>query len=103
MAPVRVYHGAESPCLGFTPDLSGWSVEGFLRQGARIHADVEDFLRHVIESKTHPEQAYKSCKGILSFASRVGNDRLAGQPAAASRILRTLQLQRRRLDTAQPS
>lgn len=57
-------------------DLSGWSVEGFLRQGARIHADVEDFLRHVIESKTHPEQAYKSCKGILSFASRVGNDRL---------------------------
>lgn len=57
-------------------DLSGWSVDSFLRQGARIHADVEDFLRHVIESKAHPEQAYKSCKGILSFASRVGNDRL---------------------------
>lgn len=49
---------------------------GLPEAGARIHADVEDFLRHVIESKTHPEQAYKSCKGILSFASRVGNDRL---------------------------
>lgn len=70
------YTTEESHLASAHRDLSGWSSEGFLRQGARIHPDVEDFLRHVIESKAHPEQAYKSCKGILAFASRVGNDRL---------------------------
>lgn len=70
------YTTEESHLASAHRDLSGWSAEGFLRQGARIHPDVEDFLRHVIESKAHPEQAYKSCKGILAFASRVGNDRL---------------------------
>lgn len=29
-----------------------------------------------MEEKKHPEQAYKSCQGILSFARRVGNTRL---------------------------
>lgn len=31
----------------------------------------------VIENKQHPEQAYKSCAGILSLARKVGNQRLA--------------------------
>jgi hypothetical protein len=31
---------------------------------------------HVIENKQHPEQAYKSCTGILSLARKVGNARL---------------------------
>lgn len=70
------YTTEESHLASAHRDLSGWSVESFLRQGTRIHPDVEDFLRHVIEAKAHPEQAYKSCKGILAFASRVGNDRL---------------------------
>jgi len=30
----------------------------------------------VMEEKKHPEQAYKSCQDILSFARRVGNTRL---------------------------
>lgn len=30
----------------------------------------------MLAKKQHPEQAYKSCQGILSFAKRVGNDRL---------------------------
>lgn len=47
-----------------------------LISSARIHSDVEDFLRHVIESKAHPEQAYESCRGILSFVSRICHDRL---------------------------
>ncbi len=30
----------------------------------------------VFEHKQHPEQAYKSCSGILSLARKVGNARL---------------------------
>ena len=30
----------------------------------------------MIEVKVHPEQACKSCRGILNFASRVGEKRL---------------------------
>ncbi len=41
-----------------------------------IHPDVEAYIRQVMEEKKHPEQAYKSCQGILSFARRVGNTRL---------------------------
>jgi hypothetical protein len=37
---------------------------------------VTSFITKVIESKAHPEQAYKSCTGILSFVRRVGAKRL---------------------------
>jgi len=34
------------------------------------------YIQLVIENKQHPEQAYKSCTGILSLARKVGNQRL---------------------------
>ena len=42
----------------------------------RRNRAVERAIRQVMEEKKHPEQAYKSCQGILSFARRVGNTRL---------------------------
>jgi hypothetical protein len=30
----------------------------------------------VMEHKQHPEQAYKSCSGILSIVRKVGNERM---------------------------
>ena len=53
-----------------------WSAEKFINEAALIHADVAAYITKVIESKAHPEQAYKSCSGILSFARRVGIKRL---------------------------
>lgn len=41
-----------------------------------IHEDVAEYIAKVLEEKTYPEQAYKSCSGILSFSRRVGNERL---------------------------
>lgn len=41
-----------------------------------IHSDVGNYITKVIENKNHPEQAYKSVQGILSFARRVGVKRL---------------------------
>ena len=53
-----------------------WSAEKFIREAVVIHPDVAAYISKVIESKAHPEQAYKSCSGILSFVRRVGAKRL---------------------------
>jgi hypothetical protein len=37
---------------------------------------VKEFIIGLLENKQHPEQAYKSCMGVLSFAKKVGNERL---------------------------
>ena len=34
------------------------------------------YILKILDRKQHPEQAYKSCVGILGFAKKVGNDRL---------------------------
>jgi transposase len=56
--------------------VSEWTPEKFLEQAGEVHADVAEYIQLVIENKQHPEQAYKSCSGILSLAKRVGRDRL---------------------------
>lgn len=53
-----------------------WSPSFFLAEAAKIDPAVEEYIRQVLEKKQHPEQAYKSCQGILSFAKRVGSHRL---------------------------
>ena len=37
---------------------------------------MKAFIVHILERKQHPEQAYKSCMGVLSLAKKVGEDRL---------------------------
>lgn len=56
--------------------LSEWTAEKFIEQAKAIHAEVATYICKVIEGKSHPEQAYKSCSGILSLARKVGNQRL---------------------------
>ena len=48
----------------------------FLSQARMIGKEVEYYIAQVLQKKQHPEQAYKSCQGILSFAKRVGHARL---------------------------
>lgn len=56
--------------------LTDWTPERFLEWAASIHEDVRLYIHRILERKTHPEQAYKSCMGILSFSKKAGNDRL---------------------------
>lgn len=56
--------------------LTDWSPEFFLAKARLIGPDVENYIENVLMKKTHPEQTYKSCNGILSFANRVGHERL---------------------------
>ena len=56
--------------------LSEWTPEKFIEQAKAIDEEVAGYILLVIENKQHPEQAYKSCTGILSLARKVGNQRL---------------------------
>jgi transposase len=56
--------------------VTEWSPTFFIEKAKAIHPIVEFYIRQVIDKKQHPEQAYKSCQGILIFASKVGNTRL---------------------------
>jgi len=55
---------------------SEWSAAWFIAQAEQISPEVADYITKVIESKQHPEQAYKSCSGILSLVRKGGNERL---------------------------
>lgn len=55
---------------------SEWSAEKFISEATTIHPDLGTYISKVIENKAHPEQAYKSVQGILSFARHVGEKRL---------------------------
>ena len=56
--------------------VSDWTPERFLSWAESIHEDVRLYILKVLDRKQHPEQAYKSCVGILSFAKKAGNERL---------------------------
>jgi transposase len=56
--------------------VSDWTPERFISWAQSIHEDVKLYILKVLDRKQHPEQAYKSCLGILGFAKKVGNDRL---------------------------
>jgi transposase len=56
--------------------VSEWTPERFTSWAETIHPDVKLYILKVLDRKQHPEQAYKSCLGILGFAKKVGGDRL---------------------------
>jgi len=53
-----------------------WSPEWFISWAATVGSETERVIQKILESKTHPEQAYKSCVGILSYGKKVGYKRL---------------------------
>jgi transposase len=56
--------------------LSDWSPQTFIEKAAQIDTSVEALILHILEHKQHPEQAYKSCLGVLSLEKKVGKERL---------------------------
>jgi transposase len=56
--------------------MTDWTPQRFINWAASIDEGVKEFIVNVLENKQHPEQAYKSCMGVLSFAKKVGHERL---------------------------
>jgi transposase len=56
--------------------VSDWNPASFIRWAGRIGPQTQCAVEAILNSRAHPEQAYKSCQGILSLEKKVGIDRL---------------------------
>jgi transposase len=56
--------------------MTDWTPEKFIQRAANVGEDTRQYIINILEKRQHPEQAYRSCQGILSLASKVGNERL---------------------------
>jgi len=56
--------------------LTEWNPERFINWATSVDEAVRVFIIRLMESKTHPEQAYKACQGVLGFERKVGRERL---------------------------
>ncbi|HYN44851.1 MAG TPA: IS21 family transposase [Candidatus Limnocylindrales bacterium] len=56
--------------------VADWNPDKFLSWAARIDPKVTHYISMILEAKTYPEQAYRSCVGILSQEKKVGRKRL---------------------------
>lgn len=53
-----------------------WSPERFIKWGQKIGRATGTYIEQVLEHSTYPEQAYKSCLGILNLAKKYTEQRL---------------------------
>jgi transposase len=52
--------------------VSDWNPDKFTGWAASIAPVVKDYITRILEAATYPEQAYRSCVGILSYEKKVG-------------------------------
>lgn len=53
-----------------------WSPERFIRWAHSIGPQTAQVIKLILSSKRHPEQAYKSCIGVLKLAEKYSPERL---------------------------
>jgi len=53
-----------------------WNPEKFISWAERISPVVKLYIEKIIQQKSYPEQAFRSCIGILSQEKKVGKERL---------------------------
>lgn len=56
--------------------MSDWTPARFLSWAESIGHETKLLIYNILDKKQHPEQAYKSCIGVLSLAKKVGPQRL---------------------------
>jgi transposase len=56
--------------------VSDWNPESFIGWAGRIGPQTQLAVEAILSSRAHPEQAYKSCQGVLHLEKKVGKERL---------------------------
>lgn len=56
--------------------VTDWNPERFISWAEGIGHETKLLITCILNKKQHPEQAYKSCLGVLGMAKKVGNERL---------------------------
>lgn len=66
-------------------EVVGWTAERLLAKARQIGPKTETVLERLLRQRAHPQQAFRSCLGVLRLGERYGNARLE---AACLRALR---------------
>jgi transposase len=65
---------------------SDWSPSRFIRWAQKTGPNTARLVQTIIDSRTHPEQAYRSCLGILRLENHYPKERLENAAARALRF-----------------
>ena len=65
--------------------MTEWNPERFLRWAEDVGDETRDVIAEVLKNREVPEQAFKSCLGILSLAKKYGRTRLEAACRRAKR------------------
>ncbi len=50
--------------------VEGWNTDKFIKWASQIGGSVETFIELMLENKEHPQQAFKSCMGVLKLGKK---------------------------------
>lgn len=56
--------------------VSEWNPDKFLSWASDIGGPTRFMIEKILETKSHPEQAYKACLGVLHMVKKVGKERM---------------------------
>ena len=76
---VRIaLHQRDRKPYGYTTDkahmppehqfIDGWDTGRFIKWASKMGGSVEGFIKCLLDSKEHPQQAFKSCLGVLKLS-----------------------------------
>lgn len=54
--------------------IAKWNAPRFIKWAASVSPAAENVIRSVIENRQHPEQAYKTCMGIMSLSKKYSQE-----------------------------
>lgn len=63
-----------------------WTPERLIHWGASVGAHTRAVVEHLLKSKSHPEQGYRACLGLLSLARQYGQERLEAASSLAVKL-----------------
>lgn len=63
--------------------VDDWSPERFVRWAQQVGPQTQQLISALLAGRQHPQQAYRSCLGILGLGKRYGNPRLEAACARA--------------------
>jgi transposase len=61
-----------------------WTPSRIIRWAEKVGPNTQNLIRHVLNSRTHPEQGFRSCLGIMRLGKHYSPERLE---AACTRAL----------------
>ena len=74
-------------CRPLTSKYSEWTPSRFIRWAEKTGPHTARLVQNIIESRAHPEQAYRSCLGILRLEKHYPKERLENAAGSGAALL----------------